>query len=29
MELKPDYAEAHGNLGSVLEEIGDFQGAEG
>jgi tetratricopeptide (TPR) repeat protein len=28
LELKPDYAEAHYNLGSVLEEIGDLQGAE-
>ena len=28
LELKPDFAEAHGNLGSALEEIGDLQGAE-
>ena len=28
LELKPDYAEAHDNLGSALEEIGDLQGAE-
>ena len=28
LELKPDYAEAHGNLGSALEVMGDFQGAE-
>ena len=26
--MKPDFAEAHGNLGSALEEIGDLQGAE-
>ena len=28
LELKPDFAEAHGNLGSALEEMGDLQGAE-
>ena len=28
LELKPDFAEAHSNLGSALEEMGDLQGAE-
>ncbi len=28
LELKPDFAEAHGNLGSALVELGDLQGAE-
>ena len=28
MELKPEYAEAHGNLGGALEQIGDFPCAE-
>jgi tetratricopeptide (TPR) repeat protein len=28
LRLKPDFAEAHYNLGSALEEIGDLQGAE-
>ena len=28
LELKPDYAKAHNNLGSALEEMGDLQGAE-
>ena len=28
LELKPDFAEAHCNLGGALEEMGDLQGAE-
>jgi tetratricopeptide (TPR) repeat protein len=28
MELKPDFADAHNNLGSALEEIGELQAAE-
>ena len=26
--MKPDFAEAHNNLGGVLQELGDFHGAE-